>query len=230
MDVLSAIRERISTRTFLDKPVSEETVRAILDDARWAPSGGNLQPWKVHVVAGEARQAIIDAVKAKLEADPFGDENAFPVYPESLWEPYRSRRYAVGEQMYDILNIPREDKMGRLGQVLKNFDFFDAPVGLFFTIDPRMNPNQWAHLGMFIYAVVLAAEGHGLATCMQEAWTRFTVTLGKALDLPDDEQVYCGLALGYADPDAPLNAMRTERAGVDEIATFRGFDGSNDAA
>jgi len=223
MGIIEAIRSRISTRAFLDKPVPEATVRAILGDARWAPSGGNLQPWKVHVVTGAARQAIIDAVKAKLESDPFGDENTFPVYPENLWDPYRARRYAVGEQMYDILAIPREDKAGRLGQVLKNLDFFDAPVGLFFTIDPKMNPNQWAHLGMFIYAVTLAAEGHGLATCMQEAWTRFTKTVGTALDLPGDEQVYCGMALGYADPDAPLNTMRTDRAEVDEIASFRGF-------
>ena len=223
MDILEALRSRISTRGFLDKPVSETTLRAILEDARWAPSGGNLQPWKVHVVAGEARQAVIDAVKAKMEADPFGDENTFPVYPEKLWDPYRSRRYAVGEQMYDILDIPREDKAGRFSQVLKNFEFFGAPVGLFFTLDPRMNPNQWAHLGMFIYAVTLAAEGHGLATCMQEAWTRFTKTVGTALDLPEDEQVYCGMALGYADPDAPLNAMRTERADLDEIASFRGL-------
>ncbi len=223
MDILEALRGRISTRAFLDKPVDESTVRAVLDDARWAPSGGNLQPWKVHVVTGAARQAIIDATKAKLESDPLGDENTFPVYPAKLWEPYRSRRFAVGEQMYDILGIPREDKAGRLIQVLKNFDFFGAPVGLFFTIDPKMNPNQWAHLGMFIYAVALAAEAHGLATCMQEAWTRFTKTIGAALDLPDDEQVYCGMALGYADPGAPLNSMRTERADLDEIASFRGF-------
>jgi nitroreductase len=224
MDVIEAIRNRVSTRAFLDKPVGEAVVRAILEDARWAPSGGNLQPWKVHAVAGDARQAIIDAVKAKMEADPFDDENAFPVYPPKLWDPYRSRRFAVGEQMYDILDIPREDKVGRFEQVLKNFDFFSAPVGLFFTIDSRMNPNQWAHLGMFIYAVTLSAEGHGLATCMQEAWTRFTVTIGKALDLPEDEQVYCGMALGYADPNAPLNSMRTERADLDEIARFSGFD------
>lgn len=223
MDIREALRGRISTRAFLDKPVSAEIVRAVLEDARWAPSGGNLQPWKVHVVTGTAQQAIIDAAKAKLEADPFGDENDFPVYPEKLWEPYRSRRFAVGEQMYDILGIPREDKAGRLGQVLKNFDFFGAPVGLFFTIDPKMNPNQWAHLGMFIYAVALAAEAHGLATCMQEAWTRLTKTVGTALDLREDEQVYCGMALGYADPDAPLNTMRTARADLEEIATFRGF-------
>jgi len=224
MNVIEAIRSRISTRAFLDKPVDEAVVRAILDDARWAPSGGNLQPWNVHIVTGDARNAIIEGVKAKLNSDPFSDENDFPVYPEKLWEPYRSRRYAVGEQMYEILGIPREDKAGRLGQVLKNFDFFGAPVGLFFTIDPRMNPNQWAHLGMFIYAVALAAEGHGLATCMQEAWTRFSRTVGKALELPDNTQVYCGMALGYADPDAPLNAMRTERADLDEIARFSGFD------
>lgn len=220
MDVSDALKTRISTRAFLGRPVDEATLRAILDTARWSPSGGNLQPWKLHVVTGAARQRVIDAVKAKLDSDPFADENDFPVYPEKLWEPYRSRRYDLGEAMYELLEIPRDDKMGRLNHLLKNFDFFGAPVGLFFVIERAMNPNQWAHLGMFMLAVALAAEEAGLASCMQEAWTRYTKTIGTALGLPETEQIYCGMALGHPDPDAPVNRLRSERAEVGDFAVF----------
>jgi len=223
MDVSDALSRRISTRAFLDKSVSEQDVRDILAEASRSPSGGNLQPWFVHVVTGAARQRVIDAVQAKIAQDPFDDEHPFPVYPEKLWEPYRSRRYQLGEQMYEQIGIPREDKAGRFNQVMKNLEFFGAPVGLFFSIEKDMNPNQWAHLGMFMLAVALAAENRGLATCMQEAWTRFSATLGKTLNLPDDRIVYCGMALGYADTDAPINQWQSERAGVDEFAVFEGF-------
>lgn len=223
MDVSDALSRRISTRAFLDKSVSEQDVRDILAEASRAPSGGNLQPWFVNVVTGAARQRVIDAVQAKIAQDPFDDEHPFPVYPEKLWEPYRSRRYQLGEQMYEQIDIPREDKAGRFNQVMKNLEFFGAPVGLFFSIEKDMNPNQWAHLGMFMLAVALAAENRGLATCMQEAWTRFSATLGKTLNLPDDRIVYCGMALGYADTDAPINQWQSERAGVDEFAVFEGF-------
>jgi len=223
MDVSDALSRRISTRAFLDKSVSEQDVRDILAEASRSPSGGNLQPWFVHVVTGAARQRVIDAVQAKIAQDPFDDEHPFPVYPEKLWEPYRSRRYQLGEQMYEQIGIPREDKAGRFNQVMKNLEFFGAPVGLFFSIEKDMNPNQWAHLGMFMLAVALAAESRGLATCMQEAWTRFSTTLGKTLNLPDKRIVYCGMALGYADTDAPINQWQSERAGVDEFAVFEGF-------
>lgn len=223
MDVSDALSRRISTRAFLDKSVSEQDVRDILAEASRSPSGGNLQPWFVNVVTGAARQRVIDAVQAKIAQDPFDDEHPFPVYPEKLWEPYRSRRYQLGEQMYEQIGIPREDKAGRFNQVMKNLEFFGAPVGLFFSIEKDMNPNQWAHLGMFMLAVALAAESRGLATCMQEAWTRFSTTLGKTLNLPDKRIVYCGMALGHADTDAPINQWQSERADVDEFTVFEGF-------
>jgi len=223
MDVSDALSLRISTRAFLDKSVSEQDVRDILAEASRSPSGGNLQPWFVNVVTGAARQRVIDAVQAKIAQDPFDDEHPFPVYPEKLWEPYRSRRYQLGEQMYEQIGIPREDKAGRFNQVIKNLEFFGAPVGLFFSIEKDMNPNQWAHLGMFMLAVALAAESRGLATCMQEAWTRFSTTLGKTLNLPDKRIVYCGMALGHADTDAPINQWQSERADVDEFTVFEGF-------
>ena len=217
------IRRRISTRAFLDTPVSEAEIRDLLDTARWAASGGDLQPWQVHVVAGEARQRVIDAVRERLEADPFGDENDFGAYPKSLWDPYRSRRHALGEQMYETMGIAREDKAARLNQVLQNFEFFGAPVGLFFSIDTRMNPNQWGHLGMFIMSVMLAAEEKGLATCAQEAWMTRCKTIAATLGLDETQRIWCGMALGHADPDAAVNDLRSERAPVDEFSKFEGF-------
>ena len=221
---LSAVmRRRISTRAFLDKPVSEAEIRELLDTARWSASGGNLQPWQVHVVAGEARQRVIDAVRARIEAAPFEDENDFAAYPAKLWEPYRSRRFALGEQMYETIGIPRDDKAARLNHLLSNFEFFGAPVGMFFSLDVGMNPHQWGHLGMFIMSFMLAAEEKGLATCAQEAWMSRHKTVAQTLGLAEDQRIWCGLALGHADPDAAVNALRSERVEVDEFAMFDGF-------
>lgn len=217
------IRARISTRAFLDTPVSQSDISDLLDTARWAASGGNLQPWKVYVVSGDARQRVIDAVRAKIEANPFEDENEFGAYPPKLWEPYRSRRFELGEAMYETIGIPREAKAERLGWMLKNFEFFDAPVGLFFTLDERMNANQWAHLGMFMMALMLAAEDRGLATCAQEAWMTRCKTVGETLGIGESERVYCGMALGYADTDAAVNSLRSSRVPVEDFAVFDGF-------
>ncbi|MFZ5619140.1 MAG: nitroreductase [Pseudomonadota bacterium] len=214
------IRSRISTRAFLDKPVPESDVREILDIAKFAPSGGNLQPWKVHVVMGPARERVIAAVKKSLAENPFANESELKVYPENLWEPYRTRRFAVGEEMYALVGIPREDKMARLAHLQKNFEFFGAPVGLFFTLDRRFDKGQWAHLGMFMLAISLVAEERGLATCMQEAWTTRAKTVSDVLGVPETEQLYCGMALGFPDKSAPVNKLRSSRAPLDEFVTF----------
>lgn len=223
LSVTEALQRRISTRAFLDTPVGEAEIREILDAARQAASGGNVQPWKVVAVAGDAQQRVKDAVKKKLETDPFTNEARFPVYPEKLWEPYRSRRFEVGEDMYALMGVPREDKAARLNWLMRNYDFFGAPVGLFFVIDERMNENQWAHLGMFMMSLCLVAEEKGLATCMQEAWTPHGETVAREIGVERPDIVYCGLALGHADPDAPVNRLRSKRAAVDEIARFEGF-------
>ena len=224
MEVIDAIKQRISVRAFKPDPVSRGMVEAILEEARWTASGGNLQPWHVIAVAGETRRRVIEAVKAKLARDPFTDENAFPMYPAHLWEPYRTRRYELGEQMYALLGIPREDKAGRLQWLMRNYEFFGAPVGLFFAIDERMNPNQWAHLGMFMMALMLAAQARGLWTCAQEAWTMHAKTVGAVLGVEKPLQVYCGMALGFRDPDAAVNTLRSKRVAVDEFARFQGFE------
>jgi nitroreductase len=220
--VSAALRRRISTRAFLPTPVPEALVRELLDTARWSPSGGNLQPWKVIVVAGQARDAVISLAQNYPGLMPAEDSEQ-PVYPPNLWEPYRSRRFKVGEDMYGLLGIPREDKMARLRWLSRNFEFFGAPVGIFFVIDSRMGPGQWAHLGMFMQSLALTATEHGLGTCFQEFWGTLRKTLKTHFELPDHELVYCGMALGYADETAPVNQLRSDRAPVKEFASFR-FD------
>jgi nitroreductase len=219
MNVNEALKARISIRAFKPDPIPETLVREIIDVARYAPSGGNLQPWKVIAVAGAER----DAVSALARANLPGLEDDRPVYPANLWEPYRTRRFKVGEDMYALLNIPRENKAARLMHLAQNFDFFGAPVGLFFTIDRRMGHGQWAHLGMFMQSVALAALERGVQSCMQEAWARMRAPLHARFGLDEQDMIYCGMALGYADMTKPVNMLRSDRAPVDEFATFRGF-------
>jgi nitroreductase len=221
--VTEALRSRISVREFLPTPVSEEDVRAILDAARFSPSGGNLQPWKVIVVAGAERDALVELAQRTLAETPRAEESEYPIYPANLWEPYRTRRFVLGEAMYELLGISREDKFGRLARFARNYEFFGAPVGLFFVIDRRMGHGQWAHLGMFMQSIALATVERGLASCMQEAWGAIRNTLARHFSLPENEVVYCGMALGHADPDAPVNRLRADRAPVDDFAVFRGF-------
>ena len=172
MNVTEALKARISTRAFKPDPLPESLIRDILDVARYAPSGGNLQPWRVIAVAGPARQAVVDLAQANLP----GDEGAYPIYPANLWEPYRSRRFKVGEDLYARLGVPREDKTARLAHVAENYRFFGAPAALFLVTDTRMGHGQWAHLGMFMQSIALAAFERGVASCMQEAWVRARCT------------------------------------------------------
>ena len=223
MKVEDAVRQRKSVRAFKSDPVSLDEIRAILNIARHAPSGGNLQPWKMIVLAGEALQAVSFLGQKTMAANPLGEAASHPIYPEKVAEPYRSRRYKVGEDMYAILGITREDKFGRLGQMAGNFKFFGAPCAIFFVIDKSMGHGQWAHLGMLMQTICLVAEERGISTCMQEAWGMVRETLAQHFDLPDTEMIYCGMALGYEDTEAAVNSLRTDRAALDEIAVFNGF-------
>ena len=224
MDVEEALRARISIRDFLDTPVDQPTVRSILDAARWSPSGGNLQPWKVIAVAGAARDRCVEVAGTRLMTNPKPDEDAeYPVYPPKLWEPYRGRRFKVGEDMYALLGIPREDKMARLQWLARNFTFFGAPVGLFFVIERGMGHGQWAHLGMFMQSIALTAVARGLGTCMQESWGMLRNTFHAHFGLAEDEVLYCGMALGHPNPDAPVNTLRSDREEVEAFTRFDGF-------
>jgi nitroreductase len=216
LTVTAALKRRISIRKFLPTPVPESVVRELLDAARWSPSGGNLQPWKVIAVAGAERDAVSAlALGGEFVAGKSSEEGDNPAY--------RTRRYQVGEEMYALLGIRREDRAGRLAHVARNFEFFGAPVGLFFVIDRRLGRAQWAHLGMFMQSLALVAVERGLGTCMQEFWGLLRVTLHRHFALPETDMVYCGMALGHPDMAAPVNRLRSTRAPVEDFATLRGF-------
>jgi nitroreductase len=221
--VSEALKGRASIRHFLPTPVGEDVVRQILDVARWAPSGSNIQPWKLVAVAGKDRQAVIDATNPDERITMPNEEGAFPVFPNPLPEPYQQRRFDLGEQIYALLDIPREDVTGRMAAIAWNFRFFGAPVALFFIIDRRLMHGQWAHMGIFMQSVALASYERGISTCMQEIWGAVRETLHRHFALGEHEIVTCGMALGYADLEAPVNKLRTSRLSVDEFTTFRGF-------
>ena len=223
MDVRDAIESRYSCRAFRPDPVPLATVREILERAARAPSGGNLQPWIVHAVAGERLEALKASVRARPELLPRGEGAEYDIYPTDLKEPYRTRRFQVGELLYRSIGVPREDRPGRIRQYARNFEFFGAPVGLFFSIDRTMGPPQWSDLGGYLQSVMALARAHGLHTCGQEAWTHWHKTLGPFLGLPPEYLLFCGMALGYADDEAPINQWRAPREPLDAFAKFEGF-------
>ena len=220
MNVAEAVAARFSARAFLDQPVPTGQIRRILDRARRAPSGGNLQPWHVYVVAGRQLQQLIIRIGAAGAQHTRGEPREYNVYPPDLHEPYRSRRFKCGEDLYAALGIPREDKPARLHQFAKNLRGFGAPMVLFFSIDRAMGQNQWAHLGMFMQTIMLLAVEEGLHTCPQEAWSAFHQTVAEFIGLPDEQMFYCGMAIGHADLEHPINSWRTERAPLEDIARF----------
>lgn len=220
MQVDQALQTRKSIRAYKPDPVSEDTLKQILQLASRAPSGGNLQPWKVYVLTGASLQRLISRVKSEQEQGRFGEGSEYDIYPPNLIEPYRTRRYAIGEAMYQKLDIAREDKMGRLANLARNFSFFDAPVGLFFSFDRSMGVGQHADLGMFMQSIMLLARQYGLDTCAQEAWAMWYKTVADVVNMPDNEMLFCGMALGYADTDAVVNSVDSERAALDDFVQF----------
>lgn len=223
MSVSEAIGQRRSCRAFRPDPVPEETVRELIGKALRSPSGGNLQPWRIIALAGADKDAVTPLAQGALFSNPDGEDDEYPIYPPNLPEPWRSRRFRVGEDLYASLGIPREDKPARLAWLAQNFAWFGAPVGLFFITRRWFGHGQWAHMGMLMQSIALLAEEEGLATCMQEAWAKVRNTLHPHLALADDELLYCGMALGWPDREAPVNTWRSDRAALDEIAEFRGF-------
>ncbi len=216
MDVSEAVRRRKSIRAFTDEPVSDETIADLLTLAARAPSGGNVQPWRIYVVGSATMPRFLEHLAAR---PPF-EEPAYDVYPPSLWEPYRTNRFALGEAMYEKLGIPRDDKAARLAQVAKNFEFFGAPAALFCFVDRGMGPPQWSDLGMFLQTFMLLATEAGLDTCPQEAWAARPKAVADFVGAPDDEMIFCGVAIGHADPDAPVNALESDRMPLDDWCRF----------
>lgn len=218
-----AIASRRSIRRFLPTPVPAETVEAILDVAARAPSGTNMQPWRGYALAGAPKDAVIAAVQAAFDAEETGHQQEVQYYPDAFFEPYLGRRRTVGWGLYGKLGIAKGEAAKMKAQHRRNFQFFDAPVGLVFTIDRRLATGSWLDYGMFLQNVMTAARGRGLDTCAQAAWTHYHKAIRPVLGLGDEETVVCGMALGYADPDAVENTLVTERAGARTFMRFDGF-------
>jgi nitroreductase len=225
MDVFEAVASRYSCRAFLPTPVPEKTVRDIVERAARAPSAGNMQPWRVYALAGQRVDELRALMAPRMATElPKGEGTDYTIYPEPLSEPYKTRRFKVGEMLYKAIGIPREDKPGRYKQYARNYRFFDAPVALFFAREKVHGPAQWADIGGYLQTVALLARGHGLHTCPQQAWVSFNRTIRSFLNLPDHLMIYSGMALGFADEAAPINAWRSPREPLDAFATFEGFE------
>jgi len=221
MNVSDAIRSRKTIRAFTGERVPRAVIERILETAARAPSGGNLQPWKVYVLLGAARDELVRRVAEARAHNPMGEAPEYHIYPPHLTEPYKTRRFRIGEAMYATMNIPREDKRARLEFFGGNWEFFGAPQGMIFTIERQMQQGQWADLGMFIGNVMLLAREAGLDTCPQEAWAVWHRVIREYLNVPQNEMIFCGMAIGRADPSAPVNALVSERAPLEEWAVVR---------
>ncbi|WP_309085807.1 nitroreductase [Chelativorans sp.] len=217
-----AITSRRSVRAFLPVPVDEDTLRQILQVASRAPSGTNMQPWKVYVTTGETKQRISEAILSSGIRAEKADWDEYKYYPDTFFEPYLSRRRAVGYSLYALLGIGRREVDRMRAQHDRNFVFFDAPVGMIFTIDRRLNKGSWIDHGMFLQSIMIAARARGLHTCPQAAFAPYHRLIRPLLGIPDEEVVVCGMALGYEDPSRPENRLRTERTPLEDFVTVLG--------
>jgi nitroreductase len=225
MNVFDAVDSRIACRHFLDKPVDLDIVKDILAKAARAASGGNLQSWNVYALTGQPLADLKAIVQQRIaREDPRHAKSEYPIYPDPMFGAYKERREAHGVQLYGSLGIAQADAAARLGQYKKNFEFFGAPVALFITIDRRLGPGQWADLGGYINSVAVLARGHGLDTCPQEAWARLYDTVCDFLKVPDNEMLFCGMAIGYGDRKHKANDFRSPRAELAAFCKFYGFD------
>ena len=225
MDVFEAVDSRIACRAFFDKPVDLDIVRELIVRAQRAASGGNLQSWNVYALANEPLKQFKRIVAERIaREDPRHTKSEYPIYPDPMFGAYKERREEHGLQLYGSLGIAQTDAAGRLGQYKKNFEFFDAPVALFITIDRRLGPGQWADLGGYINSLAVLARGYGLDTCPQEAWARLYDTVGDFLKIPPGEMLFCGFAIGYGDRKHKANDFRSPRAELGEFCKFHGFD------
>jgi nitroreductase len=219
-----AIASRRSVRRFLPTKVPREVIAEILDTAARAPSGTNMQPWQGYVLTGEARDELCAAVQQVFDAEEDGHQQEVQYYPGEFFEPYLSRRRKVGWTLYGLLGIGRGDLEKMHAQHRRNFQFFDAPVGMIFTIHRGLATGSWLDYGMFLENIMVAARGRGLDTCAQAAWTRYHKVIRPVLGLAEHEVVVCGMALGFADKEAPENGLETERAASEKFMSWRGFE------
>ena len=220
MELEQLINNRKSCRAFSDHPVDPQILRSIIARAARAPSNGNLQPWHIYILTGPALASLKQITKQQVDDQLPLQTPEYQVYPKPLKDIYDQRRQEIGEDLYQALGIPREDKQKRRGQFAKNALMFNAPVGVFAYIDRSLSYGQWMDLGMYLQTVMLLCEAHGLATCAQGYWTFFHETVRAATGAPDDLMLACGIAIGFEDHDAPINTVRSSRAAVEDFAIF----------
>jgi len=207
MNVSDAVTNRKSVRAYTKQKVATDLIVSLLEKAARAPSGGNLQPWRIFVINDESFARFQQFLETKTEPEP----PAYDIYPASLSEPYRTSRFQVGEDMYALLGIPREDRRGRIQRLMENYKFFGAPSALFCFVDQQMGKPQWSDLGMFLQTFMLLATEAGLATCAQEIWSTRPNTVAEFVGSPPELGIFCGMAIGYEDVDAPVNKLISKR-------------------
>ncbi len=223
MNVSEAVATRRSVREYLDKPVNQALLTSIFERAQNAPSGGNTQPWNATVLTGAPLQKLLDATAEVVPQGPAAHKPEYAIYPPELDGKYNERRFGVGEALYASLEIPREDKMARMMWFAKNFRAFDAPILMLIHTPRYMGPPQWSDIGMWLQTVALLLREEGLDCCFQEAWAIYTPQIRACVDIPDDHIFFCGMAIGYRDPDAPVNNFPVPRAPLDEVISWEGF-------
>ena len=219
-DVFAAARTRRSVRAYKPDPVPAEMVREIVALGRHAPSGSNIQPWRVHVMTGATLKRVGTAIQRAFLDDEPGHQRDYDYYTDPIFEPYLARRRQCGWGLYGLLGIGRGDREKSKAYRARNYDFFGAPVGLVFTIDRKLEKGSWLDYGMFLQTLMLAARARGLHTCPEAAIASFPDLVRRELGISADWIVICGMALGYADPDALINTYQPSRIGVDEYAVF----------
>jgi len=221
--VSHAVASRRSIRRFLPDPVDPAILRRVLETAQRAPSGGNVQPWHAHVLTAAPLTRLVDAVIAVLPQGRAAHAPEYAIYPPDLAGAYADRRFGVGEAMYAALNIPRDNKIGRLAQFAANFRAFDAPVLMLVHMPRLMGPPQWSDVGMWLQTVMLLLREAGLDSCAQEAWAIYQPQIRSCVPVPEDHIFFCGLAIGHRDPDAAINTFAVARAPLDDAVAFVGF-------
>ena len=219
MNLNELIKSRYSVRSFTDDTVDIETIREILEISSNAPSGGNIQPWKVYVMTDKTKEKLIKKALSNFD-NGVQEKIEYDIYPRPLDEEYKRRRSECARDMYTALSIKQDDTELRLSQIRENFKFFGAPVGMIVTIDKAFAENGWGHVGMFIQNICLSAVDNDMGTCLQESWSIYPETVKDILNIPDNEVIWCGIALGYPNKEHPINNYRTSRESIEKFVTF----------
>jgi len=224
MNVTEAVQSRRTVRAFLDKPVDRTIIERVLRTAQRAPSGGNTQPWNAEIITGQSMRTLFESVAKVLPQGREAFSPEYEIYPKDLDGAYEQRRRAVGEDMYGALEIPKDNKAGRLMWFANNFRAFGAPVMMLVHTPKYMGPPQWSDIGMWLQTIMLLLREEGLDSCAQEAWAMYSKQIREVVEIPDEHIFFCAMGIGYRDADAPVNNFPVARADLGEAINWQGFD------